>query len=185
MGRLADNTPVPPTRWGSAESPRQTKRAWYSGCALAFQANESGSIPDVRSKKGEIVNTTQVGDISEQKFILRCLELDIPVLKPVGNNLPYDAVIELDGSFKKVQVKTGYAGRAPSTVQFNTRSTSKNYTEVVSRGYDNDVDYFAVVYTPLQKIMLIPIKDIAKGTMVLFFGDKPTYRQKSCSDYYF
>lgn len=25
------------------------QRAWYSGCALAFQANESGSIPDARS----------------------------------------------------------------------------------------------------------------------------------------
>lgn len=25
-------------------------RVWYSGCALAFQANESGSIPDTRSK---------------------------------------------------------------------------------------------------------------------------------------
>jgi hypothetical protein len=40
------------------------------------------------------MNTTQIGDITEQRFILYCLEKEIPICKPIGNNLPYDFIID-------------------------------------------------------------------------------------------
>ena len=39
---------------------------------------------------------TQKGDIIEYKFIVFCLEHNIPVSKPVSNNLPYDCIIDLN-----------------------------------------------------------------------------------------
>lgn len=131
------------------------------------------------------MNTTQIGDVSEHKFVLRCLERGIPILRPVGNNLPYDFVIELNGLFCRVQVKTGYKGRSTGTIQFNTRSTSKNYTEVVSKGYYGKVDFFAVVSQFVEYIMILPISEVSKGAMVLSHVDSRKKNQKYCADYIF
>lgn len=133
------------------------------------------------------MNTTQIGDISEQKFVLRCLELEIPVLRPVGNNLPYDFVIEFNGSFKRIQVKTGYStpSKSPGAFQFNTRSTSKNYSEVVHKTYDGLVDYFAVVYKGVDFVMLVPASDISKGATTLNISDETGRGKRPCSKYRF
>ena len=48
------------------------------------------------------MNTTQIGDITEQKFILYCLNNEIPISKPVGNNLPYDFIIEHNQKLLKI-----------------------------------------------------------------------------------
>lgn len=129
------------------------------------------------------MNTTNKGDVSEYKFILRCLELGIAVLKPIGNNLAYDFVIETSDGFKRVQVKKGRKGKSKETFQFNTRSTSKNFTEVVQKDYIGKVDYFASDY--LENIYLMPIEDCVVGTVTLYFGNTPRKDQKLACNYLF
>ena len=48
----------------------------------------------------------QIGIIGEQILIAEFIKHGINVLLPVGDNSPYDIVIELNGIFYKVQVKT-------------------------------------------------------------------------------
>ena len=48
------------------------------------------------------MNTTQIGDISEQRFILYCMQNNISICKPIGNNLPYDCIIDYKGKLLKV-----------------------------------------------------------------------------------
>lgn len=48
------------------------------------------------------MNKTQIGDISEQKFILYCLKREIPISKPIGNNLPYDFIIDYNNNLYKI-----------------------------------------------------------------------------------
>ena len=49
------------------------------------------------------MNHTQIGDITEIRFALYCMEHNIPICKPMNNNLPYDYII-LHG-YKKVITK--------------------------------------------------------------------------------
>ena len=79
------------------------------------------------------MNHTQIGDITEQRYILYCMERNIPISKPLNNNLPYDSIIEINGKLLKVQVKTGYENDVEYGFMFNTRSTSKNYTEITNK----------------------------------------------------
>ena len=54
------------------------------------------------------MNHTQIGDITEYRFALYCMEHNIAISKPMNNNLPYDFIIEINRKLLKLQVKTGY-----------------------------------------------------------------------------
>lgn len=129
------------------------------------------------------MNTTQIGDITEQKFILYCLEHNIPVLKPVGNNLPYDCIIEVEDKLYKIQVKTARAGVAADTFVFNTRSTSKNYNEVVQKDYVGKIDYFITLYN--EEFFIVHVEKAGKGVGCLYYGDSPTHNQNLAHKYKF
>lgn len=126
------------------------------------------------------MNKTQIGDYSEQLFVLYCLKNEIPICKPIGNNLPYDFVIEVEDKLLKIQVKTAYhtANSPEFSYTFNTRSCSKNYSEVTNSNYIGKIDYFAVVNQELNKpICFIPIDKAAKGSMSIYYGDNPKPQQ--------
>ena len=129
---------------------------------------------------------TQIGDITEYKFVVYCLEHNIAISKPVSNNLPYDFIIDINGRLLKVQVKTGYDAPSPNTFMFNTRSTSKNYTEVTTKDYVDKIDGFITYYNKLpNKFFYIPINIATKGTMVMYYGDAPKANQHSIKDFNF
>ena len=129
------------------------------------------------------MNKTQIGDISEQKFILYCLQHEVPVCKPIGNNLPYDFIIDYNNQLYKIQVKTAYNSIGNSSWTFNTRSTSKNYSEVVKKDYIGKINYFAVVNPEYEQICFIPIDKAAKGSMNIYYGETPTSQQHFYKDY--
>ena len=132
------------------------------------------------------MNHTQVGDITEYRFALYCMEHGIPISKPMNNNLPYDFIIEVNDKLLKVQVKTGYDSKSLNSFMFNTRSTSKNYNEVVMKGYEGKIDGFITYYPMIpNKFFYIPIEKAAKGNMTMYFGDNPKYNQNWCKDYDF
>ena len=116
------------------------------------------------------MNTTQIGDITEQKFILYCLEKEIPISKPVGNNLPYDFIIEYDNKLLKIQVKTAREGETQGTITFNTRSCSKNYNEVTTSNYIGKIDYFATCIK--GKCYLVPRSECGSDKLLRFVPPK-------------
>ena len=126
------------------------------------------------------MNTTQKGDITEQKFILYCLEHCIPILKPIGNNLPYDFVIEYDNKLLKVQIKTCRKS-SDEVITFNTRSCSKNYNEIIQDDYIGKIDYFATIFD--NKCLFIPINSAAKGEHRIYMGETPKKTQHSYKEY--
>ena len=129
---------------------------------------------------------TQIGDITEYSFVVYCLKHNIPISKPMTNNLPYDFIIDIQGKLLKVQVKTGYAGKAPDTFIFNTKSTSKNYSEITTKYYTGLIDGFITSYSEIpNKFFYIPIDESAKSAMTLYFGNKPNAKQHSVYEYDF
>ena len=132
------------------------------------------------------MNHTQVGDITEYKFALYCMEHNIPISKPMNNNLPYDFIIEINNKLLKVQVKTGYNNNSQNTFTFNTRSTSKNYSEITTKDYIGKIDGFITYYSTIpNKFFFIPIEKASSGCMRMYFGETPKYNQNWCKDYDF
>ena len=130
------------------------------------------------------MNKTQIGDISEQKFILYCLEKDIPISKPVSNNLPYDFIIDYNNQLYKIQVKTAYGSKTIDSWVFNTRSTSKNYSEVTNKNYIDKIDYFAVINPNNNFICFVPINKAANGSMTIYYGENPKPNQNYYKNYF-
>ena len=132
------------------------------------------------------MNHTQVGDITEYRFALYCMEHNIPISKPMNNNLPYDFVIEVQDKLLKIQVKAGYASKSLNCFTFNTRSTSKNYNEVVNKDYIGKIDGFITCYSDVpNKFFFIPIEKASSGSMNMYFGNNPKANQNWCKDYDF
>ena len=132
------------------------------------------------------MNHTQVGDITEQKFILYCMERNIPISKPLNNNLPYDCIIDINGALLKIQVKTGYDNKTNKGFMFNTRSTSKNYSEITTKDYVGLIDGFVVWYKDLpNRFIYVPIEKASSGTMNIYYGDAPRSNQNCFCDYAF
>lgn len=129
------------------------------------------------------MNKTQVGDISEQKFILHCLMNQVPISKPIGNNLPYDYIIEYNNQLLKIQVKTAYKASTQDSWTFNTKSSSKNYTEVTTHNYIGLIDYFAVINPERKEIIFVPIDKASKGSMIIYYGENPKSSQKWYKNY--
>ena len=132
------------------------------------------------------MNHTQIGDITEQRYILYCMERNIPISKPLNNNLPYDSIIEINGKLLKVQVKTGYENDVEYGFMFNTRSTSKNYTEITIKNYIGLIDGFITWYERIpDKFFYIPIEKATLGCMKMYYGDNPKNNQNYVGDYDF
>ncbi len=130
------------------------------------------------------MNTTQAGDIVEFRFFLYCLENNIPVSKPISNNLPYDAIIEANGSLLKVQIKKGYFNQSQYCFQFNTRSTSKNFSEVTTKNYIGLIDGFITWNESIpDKFLYIPIEKATLGSMTIYIGENPRSNQNYYKDF--
>ena len=128
------------------------------------------------------MNTTQIGDITEHKFILYCLQSNIPISKPIGNNLPYDFIIEYNNQLLKIQIKTSRVSNTNSDVIiFNTRSCSKNYNEITTSNYINKIDYFATEWN--NKWFFVPILQASKGEHRIYVGNTPKPNQHSYTQY--
>ena len=129
------------------------------------------------------MNKTQIGDISEQKFILYCLEREIPISKPIGNNLPYDFIIDYDNKLYKIQVKTAYRSKTQNSWTFSTRSCSKNYNEITTSNYIGKIDYFASVNPENNIICFVPVDKAGISMMTIYYGDNPKPGQNYYKDF--
>ena len=108
------------------------------------------------------MNTYQKGNLSEAVLTARLLEAGYNVLIPVGSGHRYDLVVETEGGFKKIQVKTSRVYKG--SVVFNTCSNNKGYAR---RSYHGEVDLFGVYCQELNECYLIPVEDAGKSQMML------------------
>ena len=51
------------------------------------------------------------GYIAEERFILECLERNIPISRPIYNTEPYDFIIEVNNKFLSIQVKKSWVDK--------------------------------------------------------------------------
>lgn len=101
------------------------------------------------------MNTKHQGDIAEQAAVLAGLKRGWAVLRPVGDNLPYDLVLEKEGRFIKVQVKCAWLDRPSKNFVVDNRRTKTNRRTMIRERYRvKDFD-FALVYLPGKDLFYV------------------------------
>lgn len=104
-----------------------------------------------------ISTTNTVGIIGEQAIILAFVSRGYQVLTPVGNNARYDMVVDIDGRFIRIQVKTTEHVKDGLMV-FET-CKSNPYKHEGIRYSKDETDYFAFYCIENGYIGLYPVSE--------------------------
>ena len=104
--------------------------------------------------------------------MLECMKLGLPVLQPYGDCLRYDFVIEVNGKFYRVQVKTANANNiADGYILFRCDNTTTKNGNVVHHSYTSDeIDFFATYYD--GKCYLVPVGECSREKRLRFTPPK-------------
>jgi len=101
------------------------------------------------------MNTKHAGDIAEQAAALEALRRGWSVLRPLGDNLPYDLVFDIGLRFVKAQVKCAWLDAPSQNYVVDNRRTKTNRRQMIREGYlPSDFD-FALVYLPGKNVFYV------------------------------
>ena len=106
-----------------------------------------------------------VGSRTEAVMLAELVRRGYKVLMPFGHNHRYDLVLDIEGSFIRVQCKTGRL--RGGCVLFSAKSVRSNTREHVQRDYKEDVEMFMVHCPETDRIYAVPIDDATRtrGTL--------------------
>lgn len=105
------------------------------------------------------MDTKLKGDIAEQAVILYALKQGWGVLRPIGDRLPYDLVLDINGKFIRIQVKSAWFDESRQNYVVDNRRTKTNRRVMLREKYQKDDFNFAVIYIEETNVFyVIPIE---------------------------
>lgn len=110
------------------------------------------------------MNTKERGDISTAMVTAALLRNGETVLTPYGDRLRYDLVLDRNGKFLRIQVKTGRI--KAGAVRFKTCS-SYAHRGKKDKDYREDADCFGVYCPDNGKVYLVPVIEVGRREGVL------------------
>lgn len=122
------------------------------------------------------MNTKDKGLIGESYFIYLCSLYGIRVLEPRGDNCPYDFVIELNGEFKRVQVKSSTFSKNGSTIFGVAKSPSYKVEEAYTK---EDCDLFFLYDIERKDYAIVPIEEMPVGCRFQLRFEEPKIKHPS------
>ncbi len=111
------------------------------------------------------MNTKQIGNETEARIIAALIGAGHSISVPFGDNEKYDLVLDTGNELFRVQCKTGWI--EDEVVRFKTASKTTADGKVVRKGYQGDVDAFAVRCKETNVLYWIPIEDTGKKSTYL------------------
>ena len=124
-------------------------------------------MPDRSDRFASLEEPHKRGQAAEAIVTSEFVSRGIPVLTPTYDNEPYDIVVEVDGSFHRIQVKTAFEATTSGAVRFRTRSTRTKSSGYEREGYEGTVDFFAVYAPTCDETYLVPIGETGKTQMTI------------------
>ena len=104
------------------------------------------------------MDTKLKGDIAEQSVILYALKQGWGVLRPIGDRLPYDLVLDVDGKFIRIQVKSAWFDTTRQNYVVDNRRTKTNRRIMLREKYqESDFDFAVVYIEEINIFYVIPI----------------------------
>ena len=102
-------------------------------------------------------NTKEIGERSEGQILARLLLAGKVVLQPFGDNQRYDLVIDEGGTLIRIQCKTG---RVRNGVIIFKTCSNHYHRGSKWKDYRDQADLFGVFVPELNKVYLVPVKDM-------------------------
>ena len=127
------------------------------------------------------MNTTRIGDIGVAHVITRCMEKNIPVYVPFGDNERADLIILLENKPFKVQVKTVLTDKNGKS-EFGLKSTtSRIYNrKSVTRHYTSDeVDYYMLYNIARNEVYMLPFCECQSAFVTIRHEPTKNKQQKN------
>ncbi|HLF19088.1 MAG TPA: group I intron-associated PD-(D/E)XK endonuclease [Candidatus Omnitrophota bacterium] len=131
------------------------------------------------------MDTKLKSDIAESAVITELLSRGYKVLRPVGDRLPYDIVVNVNGRFIRLQVKTAWYNKLKSMYIVDNRRTRTN-RRFMKRSFYTAEDFdLAVLYVHESKSFYIMPVDvfISYGSSVAIVEDEKRQRLPRSAEY--
>lgn len=106
------------------------------------------------------------GEVAEARFVAKALSLGFAVLRPFGDNQPYDFVLQSHGRMTRVQVKSAWTPFRKGVYQIMTSMGRRTRRGLRSYTLD-DVDFIVVYLGPQDDWFIIPVTELL--TTIHFF----------------
>ncbi len=110
-------------------------------------------------------NTKYIGEKTEYLIIAELYKLDYIILKPLGDNLRYDLLLDTQYGFIKCQCKTSRFNK--NYIEFNTASNSSNTKKSYKTNYIGTCDYFLTFSQNLNSAYFYPVGIASTSTLRL------------------
>tara|TARA_R110000822_G_scaffold8487_5_gene33321 strand:- start:3128 stop:3583 length:456 start_codon:yes stop_codon:yes gene_type:complete len=112
------------------------------------------------------MQTKDKGTVSEMTTALELLKLGCTVSMPIGDNAPYDLLIDNGDVIIKGQCKTGKlrGGVIRTTLARSRRNATSSGKTYYSK---DDIDYFFIYCPDTQKVYMIHVDDAGKDNIKL------------------
>jgi hypothetical protein len=121
-------------------------------------------VKKVRKNRGQ---TKILGEFGELCFATKATSLGMGVMKPHGDSLPYDFVVDTGERLARVQVKTGGRLTADGRYHVNTVRTKNARGR---RTYSpSQIDFLVAYVVPEDAWYVIPVSAIKNRVCVYFF----------------
>lgn len=110
------------------------------------------------------LSTQFKGTITEMQVALALLERGLTISRPLVESR-YDLVLEYQGKFYRIQIKTSRLKEDKTGITFNTSNSHINTKGVSNRNYKGDADFFATYYN--GDCYLIPVDNCGSRSKTL------------------
>ncbi len=101
------------------------------------------------------MDTKLKADIAESAVITELLKRGFRVLNPVGDRLPYDLALDLNGKLLRIQVKSAWFNPKTKSYGVDVRRTKTNRRNMRRERYDKDDFDFAILYIDALRVFYV------------------------------
>ena len=129
------------------------------------------------------MDTKLKSDIAESAVVTELLKRGYKVLRPVGDRLPYDLALDINGKLLKIQIKSAWPQNGIYTV--DTRRTKTNRRRMLRERYsENDFDFAIVYIDDLKVFYVMPVSVFSAYKSGISFVETETRQRKPRSAEY-
>ena len=131
------------------------------------------------------MDTKLKADIAESAVITELLRRGFKVLKPVGDRLPYDLALDLNGKLLRIQVKSAWFNQKIKSFSVDVRRTKTNLRRMLRERYNKDDFDFAILYLDsLHVFYVMPVSIFSEySSIISLIEEKKRQRRPKSVEY--